>query len=84
MTKAKNTSFDRCPECGEWTVDTVRVARLIGQGADRIIVEGVPTERCRSCGSHFFGAEVLRMLDDMRAHPERYTHLETVRVASFD
>ncbi len=86
MTKLKRKSdvFARCPDCGEWAVDTVRIARLVGRGADRIIVEGVPTERCRSCGIHYYEPAVLRALDDIRSHPERHTHLETVRIASFE
>jgi YgiT-type zinc finger domain-containing protein len=73
----------RCSLCGQPTARIVRRPQLVGKGERLVMVNNVPMYSCRNCGHTYFTAEVARMLDQIRLHPEQHTETKAIAVAEY-
>ena len=69
-----------CSLCGKLTAREVRRTKIVGKGERRVIVENVPMFSCRNCGHDYFSVEVAKMLDQIRATPQKQAIRETFAV----
>lgn len=67
--------------CG--TIDARRVELYRHKGIKRTLFENVPAGVCRTCGTRYYSANVLKMLDRMSHRPERKAKRVHVPVLHF-
>ena len=72
-----------CSLCGAQTARLVRRPQLVGKGERLVMVNNVPMYSCRNCGHTYFTAEVARMLDQIRLHPDQHTKTKEISVAEY-
>jgi YgiT-type zinc finger domain-containing protein len=80
MTTEKE-GFQVCVNCGAWRAREIRRDEIYGRGKDAIVIENVPMIQCFNCGMVYLEPEVIRAIDEICAHPEQHTSLETRPVA---
>lgn len=83
MTSNSSTSSDICINCGNPTVTEIRRDELFGSGANAVIIENIPMMKCRHCGMLYLEPKVSRMIDEICAHPERYSSVKEKLVAEY-
>lgn len=71
----------RCVNCGQSAIRVELRDELFGKGAEAVIIESIPTQRCTNCGITYLTPEVSRMIDEICAHPERYVKHEPRAIA---
>lgn len=71
----------KCVNCGQATIRVELRDELFGRGAEAVIIESIPTQRCTNCGITYLTPEVSRLIDEICAHPERYVKHEPRAIA---
>lgn len=72
-----------CTNCGNATVVEIRRDELFGSGAKAVIIENIPMMKCQRCGMVYLEPKVSRMIDEICAHPERYSSVKEKLVAEY-
>jgi len=82
MTKQKQKANPlQCVNCGRREAYLIKRTGVFGRGPKAIIIEDIPTIVCHNCGLSYLSPEVSRMIDEIRAHPEKYAAMEYRAVA---
>ena len=83
MISKSSISSDVCINCGNPTVIEIRRDELFGNGANAVIIENIPMMKCHHCGMVYLEPKVSRMIDEIGAHPERYSSVKEKLVAEY-
>jgi YgiT-type zinc finger domain-containing protein len=76
-------SLEKCPYCGRTGLLSRTIARSYGKGANLLVIEGVPLQRCPHCGEAFFTPETLDEVERIRSLRKAISVVRPVAVASF-
>ena len=77
-----NTS-NICINCGNESTSEVRRDEIFGSGSSAVIIENIPTIKCLHCGMVYLEPKVSRMIDEICAHPGRYSSVKEKLVAEY-
>lgn len=72
-----------CDICGEEGAQARRVSRCFGQGADLLVIEGVPLVRCPHCRESYFTAETMQELERIQRNRQTAAIERRIAVAAF-
>lgn len=76
------TAMQTCINCGQPKAEEVRRDEIFGSGANALIIENVPTIKCRNCGAVYLEPRVSKMIDEICRQPERFVSLKQKPVAT--
>ncbi len=76
------TAMRVCVNCGQPKAEEVRRDEMFGSGANAVIIENVPTIKCRNCGTVYLEPKVSQKIDEICAQPERFVSLKQKPVAT--
>jgi YgiT-type zinc finger domain-containing protein len=74
--KTSSDSLIVCRNCGQRAARQIRRDEIYGRGPQAIIIENVPMIRCDNCGLTYLEPDVIRRIDEICAHPDKYTAQE--------
>jgi YgiT-type zinc finger domain-containing protein len=80
-TTSKTNSYEVCRNCGAQAARQVKRDELYGWGKSAVIIEDVPMVQCDNCGMTYLEPQVILMIDEICAHPEKYAAQEFRPVA---
>ena len=72
---------EACRNCGALAARQIKRDELYGRGKQAVIIEDVPMIQCDQCGMTYLEPEVITTIDEICAHPEKYTAQEYRPVA---
>ena len=72
-----------CDICGESGVRQRYISRSYGQGADLLVIEGVPVINCSHCGESYLTAQTLHEIERIKRRREGIAVKRPVAVAAF-
>lgn len=64
-------------------VQTRRVSRSYGKGADLFVIENVPIVSCPHCGESYLIAETLHEIERIKLHRKAFAQERCIEVATF-
>lgn len=70
-----------CRNCGAQAARQIKRDELYGRGKQAVIIEDVPMVQCDNCGMTYLEPQVIMTIDEICAHPEKYTAQESRPVA---
>jgi YgiT-type zinc finger domain-containing protein len=82
MKKKNQLAEHKCAVCGHRTARLILMAKVFGRGANRVLIEDIPTYSCRNCGSQYLDGETMDAIDAIRAEPAAYTVRQTIAAAT--
>ena len=71
-----------CVNCGQPKAEEIRRDEIFGHGEDALIIENVPTIKCRNCGVIYLEPRVSIMIDEICREPERFASMKQKFVAT--
>ena len=83
MTSNSINSPNICVNCGNASISEIRRDEIFGSGSDAVIIENIPTIKCNHCGMVYLEPKVSRMIDEICAHPARYSSVKEKLVAEY-
>lgn len=82
MKKKNENPVYECAVCGQKAARLIVMSKIFGRGSKRMLIEGIPTYRCRNCGSEYLKGETMDAIDEIRTNPADYTTRQTIAAAS--
>ena len=76
-------SSESCAHCGSTQVQQRLVTRSYGKGASLLVIEGIPSMSCASCGESYFTAATMHEIERVKAHRKSLAVARPVAVAAF-
>jgi YgiT-type zinc finger domain-containing protein len=73
---------ENCEMCGG-AMQTKRITRTYGKGANLLLIENVPVIVCSKCGETFLTAETLHEIARIKLHRKSFAKPREVAVAEF-
>lgn len=65
----KKASNHACAVCGKKAARILLISKVFGRGANRVLIEGIPTLHCHNCGSHYLDGPTMDIIDQVRINP---------------
>ena len=72
-----------CDICGKEGVRERSVSRAYGEGADMLVIEGIPALSCPHCGESYFTADTLHEIERLKLHRKSIAVHRDTEVISF-
>lgn len=80
--KKKEIAFEhQCAICGKRAARKILMSKVFGRGANRVLIEDIPTYSCRNCGSQYLDGATMAAIDEIRKHPAAHTTNQTIAAA---
>jgi YgiT-type zinc finger domain-containing protein len=79
----RKSRFVQCDACGFERARIRLVNRSYGNGADLLVIEGVPVVSCPRCGESYITAETLHEIERIKLHRHNFAKGRQVEVAKF-
>ena len=81
MFARERKSYEVCRNCGARAARQIKRDEIYGRGKQAVIIEDVPMVQCDNCGMVYLEPQVIRTIDEICAHPEKYAAQEYRPVA---
>lgn len=81
MNIKKISLYETCRNCGTHAAHRIKRDEIYGRGKQAVIIEDVPMVQCDNCGMTYLEVPVIKTIDQICAHPEKYAAPEYRPVA---